>query len=242
MNRINFLSKSTFPPSSDTLDMMQQTGNLTAKLALLGGISYILSGCQDSGNGVVSDGVVVINGEILPFESGIKKEKITVEQTSKNLSAFGIDYPEAYIIRTAKFADGGEYNWSDFARVLTNRELDNRIRKLEDGQAPVGSVRIWAGAIAKIPEGWLLCDGSAYSSEDYPDLCEAIGFVYTSILDIAQGLISVPDFNLRTVTGSGPAPYRVGGKFTYGTYVSTANADDRIAPGFIIMNYIIRAK
>jgi len=44
------------------------------------------------------------------------------------------------------------------------------------GVAPVGSIMIWAGSTA--PTGWLLCDGTAYSTGAYPALYAVIGNTY----------------------------------------------------------------
>ena len=77
MNKINFLGKDNFPLSSDTMDIMQQMIALSAKMALLGGSNYILSGCVDTGT-TVSDGIIVVDGELLAFEGGTKKAKITI--------------------------------------------------------------------------------------------------------------------------------------------------------------------
>ncbi|KHL18542.1 microcystin-dependent protein [Mumia flava] len=40
---------------------------------------------------------------------------------------------------------------------------------------PVGEVTMWFGASADVPAGWLLCDGSAFSGTDYPDLEDLLG-------------------------------------------------------------------
>lgn len=42
--------------------------------------------------------------------------------------------------------------------------------------APVGSIMIWAGSSA--PTGWLLCDGTAYTTAAYPALYAVIGTTY----------------------------------------------------------------
>jgi formylmethanofuran dehydrogenase subunit C len=76
MNKINFTAKDNFPLSSDTMEMMQQMIGLNANLALLGGTNYILSGCVDDGTNV-TDGIIVVDGELIPFEGGIKNAKIT---------------------------------------------------------------------------------------------------------------------------------------------------------------------
>jgi len=173
MNKINFLAKDNFPLSSDTMDMMQKMIQLNSKFALLGGTTYILSGCADDGNGNVSEGFIVINGEILPFEAGTKKTKITILQTSKSLTAFGVDYPESYVYRIAKFADNGEYSWSDFVQILTNKELEEKFITLRGD--PPGKKIDWTGRIDRIPDNYMLADGRVLKTADYPDLAWSYG-------------------------------------------------------------------
>lgn len=109
MNKGNFTAKDNFPVSTFTYDFLQNMAQLAGHIAQLGGQNYILSGCILTGT-TVSDGLIVINGEILPFEAGIKKAKITIQETKDTDYFNGIDYPESYIHRVAKFADNGEYN------------------------------------------------------------------------------------------------------------------------------------
>lgn len=195
MNKINFTAKDNFPLSSDTMDMMQQMIGTSASMALLGGSNYILSGCVDDGTNV-SNGIIVINGEILPFEGGAKKTKITIQQTTKTLTAFGVDYPEAYIYRSAKFSDTGEYSWSDFVQVLTNKQLQQRIEAIT-GDAP-GIVKMWSGRLDKIPSDYRLCDGSILSINDYPALFENIG---VSFGGNGTTNFALPDIRGRFIVG-----------------------------------------
>lgn len=46
------------------------------------------------------------------------------------------------------------------------------------GSAETGEIRIWAGAAADIPDGYLLCDGSAISRTQYTKLYQIIGDAY----------------------------------------------------------------
>ena len=46
------------------------------------------------------------------------------------------------------------------------------------GSAETGEIRIWAGAAADIPDGYLLCDGSAVSRTQYTALYQTIGDTY----------------------------------------------------------------
>lgn len=195
MNKINFTAKDNFPLSSDTMDMMQQMIVSSASMALLGGSNYILSGCVDDGTNV-SNGIIIIGGEILTFEGGTKKTKITIQQTTKTLTAFGVDYPEAYIYRTAKFSDTGEYTWSDFIQVLTNKQLQQRIEAIT-GDAP-GIVKMWSGRLDKIPSDYKLCDGSVLSINDYPELFENIG---VSFGGNGTNNFALPDIRGRFIVG-----------------------------------------
>ncbi len=196
MNKINFTAKDNFPLSSNAMEMMQQMIGLSANMALLGGTNYILSGCVDDGNGNISAGLVVINGEILLFEAGIKKAKITIQQTSKALTAFGVEYPEAYLYRTAKFSDTGEYNWYDFVQVLTNQQLQQRIASIT-GDIP-GTVKMWAGMTSKIPTGYLLCDGKELQINDYIELWEVIG---VSFGGDGQSSFKLPNLSGKFIVG-----------------------------------------
>ena len=195
MNNINFLSKDNFPASPNTLDMMQQMIFLSAKLTRLGGDNYILSGCELVDNNV-SAGVVVINGEICNFQGGAKKDKITIEQTTKTLHAFGVDYPQAYEYRTAKFSDNGEYSWSNFLQVLSNKQLEEKINNIK-GDEP-GMVKMWSGKIERIPNDYRLCDGSLLQPSDYPVLYENLG---TSFGGDGVGSFAIPNLSGRFVVG-----------------------------------------
>lgn len=55
--------------------------------------------------------------------------------------------------------------------------------------APVGSVHPFAGATSGVPYGWFVCDGSAKSQAEWPDLYDAIGNIHHA--DAAVG--SDPD-------------------------------------------------
>lgn len=203
MNKINFIAKDNFPISSDVMDFLQTMVKLNANLATLGGQTYILSGCVADGAGNVSSGIVIINGEILPFSgwssaSGAIPSKVLIEQTTKTLHAFGEDYPEAQIIRVAKLSASGTYDWSLFIPVKSNRELQDMIESIR-GDAP-GTVKMWAGLIGKIPNEYRLCNGDILSKLDYPELFDNIGTVF--------GGSGNPDFALPDLRGRFIAGYR----------------------------------
>lgn len=61
---------------------------------------------------------------------------------------------------------------------------------------PVGSIMPYVGATA--PTGWLVCDGSSYSSTSYPKLSALCG---TKFGTAGTGLFKVPDLRGKMVAG-----------------------------------------
>lgn len=172
MNRQNFESKDRFPLSTQALTFMQDMIMATAQLALIGGNRYILSGCLMTGNSV-SDGIIVIDGEIISFRGGIAVETITIMEEVIQVSANGLTFENARVKRYAKFATGSGVNyypWADFKPLQTNKQLeeakatikyvDDEIAKIQAGNIPAGVIVMWSGAVSNIPKGWQLCDGS----------------------------------------------------------------------------------
>lgn len=173
MNSINFYSGDKFPQYRQALVKMQDMIHLVAALAGMGGQNFILSGCTIGSDGKTSDGLVVINGEVLPFVGGDTKAKITIKETRQDETAFNVVYPELYITRIAQFSDTGEYSWSDFKQVPTNLELYNQVKNVVG--VPVGAGLDWDGDIADIPQDYMLCDGRALLIEEYPELYKKLG-------------------------------------------------------------------
>lgn len=56
--------------------------------------------------------------------------------------------------------------------------LSSLLNFIGRGLPPVGTLEIFAGDSAKVPQGWMLCDGSAISRTDYPKLFAVIGEAY----------------------------------------------------------------
>lgn len=196
MDKVNILNNDKFPMYREGLNMIQEAAFMAAKMALLGGDNYILQGCIDDGNGNVSSGLIVIDGEILPFAGGALKSHITIKETQQSVTAFAKEYPEAYTFRVAQFANNGEYSWSDFEQIQTNKELYKDIRDIK-GDAP-GTVKMWAGMIAKIPADYKLCDGSVLAINSYPELYDTLGISFGGD---GQNSFNLPDLRGRFIVG-----------------------------------------
>jgi hypothetical protein len=63
---------------------------------------------------------------------------------------------------------------------------------------PAGTVMAFAGNAAKVPSGWMLCDGRALVSSQYPALFDAVGAAWGDGTDDAD---SATDFNLPDLRG-----------------------------------------
>jgi len=150
-----------FPADNEFLMFIQEMIQQASQLARIGGDTYILYGCIEAA-GNVSDGWMVLGGEIIPFEGGALGAQVTiieeVEQATylEDNDEDGLgDDKDAYFTRYARFGNDGAatYNWSDLRRV-------NPLIEAQQALVPVGGIIVWSGAVAGIPEGWALCNGS----------------------------------------------------------------------------------
>jgi hypothetical protein len=167
MNKIDFTQPGGFPLDQQTLDLMQDNTKLAATAALLGGNLCILKGCAVVG-GDVSSGVVVINGEVLPFVAGVLSEKVIIVETSNDLVYEDGSTKASEKIRYAQFGDG-DYLWADFKRNDPTNGLLARVSKLEmilkpllpytvDGDTIHGCRLEWNRPAIEIPAGWVADD------------------------------------------------------------------------------------
>lgn len=197
MDKVNFLNRDNFPLYAEGVNIVQNAAFMAAMCALIGGDNYILSGCvENSEHTSVSDGYIVINGEILPFSGGTIKDKIKIVETKQSLHAFGVDYPESYIFKVAQFSETGDINWSDIERLRTNQNLYKQIKDITGDAA--GTIKMWAGMIAKIPKDYMLCDGSELAINSYPELYDNLG---VSFGGDGQSSFRIPDLKGRFVVG-----------------------------------------
>jgi hypothetical protein len=159
MNRIDFTQTGGFPLDQDVFGFQQVNINTAMQPAAVFGSLAIISGCSIIGS-TVSNGYVVINGEVLPFEAGIIEEKVRIVETRTDLSyEDGVDRP-SQINRIVRFGDdaGTTYTWTDFKRNTPEGVLA-RLERLEWLTAPDridgGSMRLWRkSADISLPAGW----------------------------------------------------------------------------------------
>lgn len=85
---------------------------------------------------------------------------------------------------------------------LTAEDLNQSFAEVKIGLVPPGVIVPYAGEA--VPEGWLLCDGSAVSRTDNMALFDAIGVTYG--VGDAVATFNLPDLRGRVVLGAGLGP------------------------------------
>jgi len=115
MNRAEFNQTGGFPFETDTLDFLQKVHTTLQSMAaaICGATPCILSGCVVSGSSV-SDGYVVINGELLPFKGATISANVGIIETISNKSFQDGSNKPVYYDRYATFTLTGATPWSSF--------------------------------------------------------------------------------------------------------------------------------
>ena len=157
MNRIE-IQTGGFPFDADTLLFMQSMIEQLHQIAHMGGDNYILSGALVNGSNV-TNGFVVIDGELLPLLGGELNTYLTILETTEmatylednNNDGQG-DQKLSEVTRLAVFANEGVIAWQGMDRL-------NPLVQIQRAVVPVGGIMMWSGAINAIPAGWKLCDG-----------------------------------------------------------------------------------
>ena len=174
MNKIKFNQTGGFPLSTNILDVMQSAYAIFNQLGNLAGNKAIISGCEQLGN-TVADGVIFLNGEILPFKGGTIGSSIIIKEESES-RVFEDGATKPVIFK--KYATFGSstpektFTWVEFKRVdnlldLTEKkaekiELDKsikRIEKLEEQKPMIGEIKQGIFDLENLPPGWFHCNG-----------------------------------------------------------------------------------
>jgi hypothetical protein len=112
----DFTQTGGFPLDEDILNHLQESIQQVEKISTILGPLVILSSCVIAG-GNVSNGIVAINGEVLPFVGGPVDEYVQIVQTAANLTYFDGPVHPSEITRQATFgSDVTPYLWADFKK------------------------------------------------------------------------------------------------------------------------------
>jgi len=174
MNKINFNQTGGFPLSTNILDAMQSAYAIFNQLGSLAGNKAIISGCEQLGN-TVADGVIFLNGEILPFKGGaIGTSVIIKEESESRVFEDGATKPVIF----KKYATFGSstpdktFVWADFkpiknlislaqekAEKTALKTAEDKIAELEKQKPIIGEIKQGIFNLDNLPEGWFHCNG-----------------------------------------------------------------------------------
>lgn len=165
MNVLDFNILSGWPGSTETWQYLQNMILNAQNTGLLGGKNWIVSGCVEAG-GNVGNGLIFVDGEMLPFEGGPIQPKIIVVDEPVTRAFFGGAINPYYHNRKAVFGTGtGEVLYSAFKRNDPNNGVLARLDKVErmlkplmgydvSGTTYYGSWLFWGRPAGEIPAGW----------------------------------------------------------------------------------------
>ena len=153
MDRIKYDQTEGFPLDTNILDFGQKAHQISQQLGGIIAALAIVNGCVENGNNV-GDGLVYINGELLVFKGGLKQNNVRIVETAEQRVFENGTSKDVLITRFATFgiASGTTYNWSEFHRSISIKEIEKRL-------VHIGFVQDFFGDISKIPTGWFLCNG-----------------------------------------------------------------------------------
>lgn len=130
MNKIDF-KEGGFPFNTDTLTFMQKAySDCTSALSALGGDNYILKGCTVTG-GAVSDGFVVINGEVLPFKRGTLQATVMIRENKESVLYADDIERDSFFNRWVEFGTGAEQiSWASLTRIDNLQKMASKLSEL----------------------------------------------------------------------------------------------------------------
>ena len=169
----NFTITGGFPLDQGVLNDLQSgiLQNETALANLLGPLA-IISGCTVAG-GSAANGVVAINGQILPFVGGVVGVKVIIVETDTAITYQNGATPPSLITRYATFGDDGVQNnpWANFvtntaagiiARMVAveNYWQTGDVKQIDVTEAYIAANFDGTGLGKNLRLGWAICNGA----------------------------------------------------------------------------------
>lgn len=154
MDKVIYDQTEGFPLDVNILDFGQKANQITQQLGEIIAPLAIVKGCLENGNNV-GDGLVYINGELLPFKGALKQNVVRIVEVSESRVFENGNSKPVLVTRYATFGAGAgtSYNWADFHRPMSIKEIQKRLM-------PVGCIVLdYYGRIEDIPSGYVLCNG-----------------------------------------------------------------------------------
>jgi len=123
MNTLNFNQSGGFPLETNILDEMQKAYEIFNALGSIAGNFSIISGCEVEET-TAADGVVFINGEVLPFVGGTVTTNVIIVELITAKEFEDLNTRDVIYKRHATFGTAAvQYPWVDFKRPIPTKDL-----------------------------------------------------------------------------------------------------------------------
>ena len=161
MDRQNFLGESEnyngmFPISANTLNFMQGQTEFVSQLASAFGDNVLLK--RKTGT---KDGLIVLNGELLPLRKGTSNGGFyNIYEEKDSITAQGTLFANARVVR---YVEQQSSQGDVFVEVSDVTDLAGRASEGEtiaNQFLPKGAIIMWSGSWSAIPKGFALCNGN----------------------------------------------------------------------------------
>lgn len=172
MKKFNFNQTEGLEFNTETLAGIQDAYQIFEGVARMAGNKAILSGCEELGT-TISNGIVVIDGEVLEFKGGVKQDKIIIREEITNAQFENGSWKPFEYYRYATFGFSvNSFSWAEFKRVPTlvnlpgqiaaiSETLNNKIDALTNALGFVKKGEIYVGDVSGKSLGW------TYTGSDY---------------------------------------------------------------------------
>ncbi|WP_086984793.1 hypothetical protein [Elizabethkingia miricola] len=134
MKTFNFNQTGGFKLTTETLSDIQDAYSIVERVAQVAGNMAIISGCKEaSGGASITNGVVMINDELLDFIGGGKQNTVIIREVITERKFENGEMKPVGKYRFATFGFSNEYFvWADFKRIPPLNTIEGRFKTIED--------------------------------------------------------------------------------------------------------------
>lgn len=161
MKLLEFNILNGWPASTSTFKYMQEQMLELQSLSFLGGALYVVAGCTTTG-GIVSNGFVVVNGEVLRFVGGAAQANVVIVPTTTNRTFKDGQFNPYYKDRYATFGTAPtQFAWANFENKDMAKGMLQRLKEAEAAVAglPAATDTAIAAALTAYAPAWASITG-----------------------------------------------------------------------------------
>lgn len=172
----DFTQLGGFPLEQERLSWMQQsyTEALQAVSSLIGD-NVIVSGCVVAGTNV-TDGWVVVGGELLPFKGGVKQNTFSIRNITTSLEFEDASFKDVQFYKYCEFGTDNPISFDSLTRVNTIKAMSNNLVTIDNTLEALNK-RIITGSVDFIWDDAELVKKVTIASDGTFDANDYVGFM-----------------------------------------------------------------